>query len=1075
MAEQTCPNCGKAYQIGDEVCRYCGLVFPFSTVVMPPGSVLQGRYEIRELIHTGGMGYIYLAKDKKLYDRDVIVKQVRESIKDEQHRKKLEEEASSMARLANPNIAMILDHFVEGGYYFLVVERIEGKTLGEVYKERGGQFSEREVLDWAVTICDVVAYLHSKNVIHRDISPDNIMLMENGTLKFIDFGTSHEFRYYGTEGTVGIGKYGYTPPEQWRGKPEQRSDIFAMGATIYYLLTGYLPLSQEYITGKSPQREDFNPEYPPIRMKNAEVSAGLEGVLQKALQLEIDKRYATAAELGKALKVLEKSKKKKPAIRRKIKVSLPSPSAFLKKKAVLFGIGAVIILAGGGYWGITSLIDASSTTIIPTSPPTTQALEATTPPPITTTAAALPAQDSGDYCVEGYIYDASTGDPIDGADINLVEVVPSKIGFNFYLIRSWEFSDSTGYYHIEGFSGNGTYILQVNAVSYMEQWYENVNDREEATLLTFTPGETLYIDFLMTKSGSISGEFSGLSPGLLHINVLDPVTSEIISGHTYQVSSGSYPYLISDLPAGDYYVRIYSSSIPNIIVYYNNTLSIDTATLVHVTPGQETSNIDFDFDLVLGSISGRVVADANGQPIDNLHVYASDYATNAWVAATYTDDDGTYIISGLPEGSYQVRAVPSNNGKPYADEYYNDTYNYNMTQEVKVGFNQDVTGIDFSLATEVTISGRVVADADGQPIANVHMNVMEDYANWWGPGTNTDSNGYYTISNLPPGTYNVYASPGNSKLPYANEWYDDTCVHNMAKQVTVAIGQDATGIDFSLAPGGNVSGEVTNADGSLPLAKILVECIRIVDGNWESYGIETDGEGKYTFYGIPYGQFFLRARVHINSEGDYVMEYYPEKTSQGEAGFITVAEDSNPININFTLDGGGSISGKIISESTFEPVPYVRIHVYDYTTGEWRGCADTGADGTYIMHGLPDGNHRVYASTTDNNIPYISEYYDDATNSSFATSVRVHVGRDTPNINFILTPSSLSDSRVLFGASWKAIKTLINTNYIRFLGRINEFVLIPENLFLKPQVEIGGRYLELKPSPAWLHPGANRN
>ena len=313
MAEQTCPNCGKAYQIGDEVCRYCGLVFPFSTVVMPPGSVLQGRYEIRELIHTGGMGYIYLAKDKKLYDRDVIVKQVRESIKDEQHRKKLEEEASSMARLANPNIAMILDHFVEGGYYFLVVERIEGKTLGEVYKERGGQFSEREVLDWAVTICDVVAYLHSKNVIHRDISPDNIMLMENGTLKFIDFGTSHEFRYYGTEGTVGIGKYGYTPPEQWRGKPEQRSDIFAMGATIYYLLTGYLPLSQEYITGKSPQREDFNPEYPPIRMKNAEVSAGLEGVLQKALQLEIDKRYATAAELGKALKGLEKSKKKKPS------------------------------------------------------------------------------------------------------------------------------------------------------------------------------------------------------------------------------------------------------------------------------------------------------------------------------------------------------------------------------------------------------------------------------------------------------------------------------------------------------------------------------------------------------------------------------------------------------------------------------------------------------------------------------------------------------------------------------------------------------------------------------------------
>ncbi|MHB8105599.1 MAG: zinc ribbon domain-containing protein, partial [Dehalococcoidales bacterium] len=67
MAERTCPNCGKTYQLGDEVCRYCGFVFPFSTILLSPGRLLQGRYEIQELIHTGGMGYIYAAKDKRLY------------------------------------------------------------------------------------------------------------------------------------------------------------------------------------------------------------------------------------------------------------------------------------------------------------------------------------------------------------------------------------------------------------------------------------------------------------------------------------------------------------------------------------------------------------------------------------------------------------------------------------------------------------------------------------------------------------------------------------------------------------------------------------------------------------------------------------------------------------------------------------------------------------------------------------------------------------------------------------------------------------------------------------------------
>ena len=298
----SCPNCGKAYQSGDEVCRYCGSILPFSTAVLTPGKLLRQRYEIQGLAHSGGMGYVYLAKDKNLYERICVVKQVKEPVKSDADRKRLEEEALRMSKLSHSNAAMILDQFVEGGYYFLVVQHISGKTLSQVLEDRRGPLAEDEVVSWAISMCDVVSYLHSKGVIHRDISPENIMLTDEGGIRFIDFGTMRELRQITLQKTAGIGKFGFTPPEQWQGRPVAQSDIFAIGATVYYLLTEYLPLSAEYQKGQKPQPADFRPSFPPIREKNPVVSQELEAVLQKAVQLDVNSRYQSAAELGQALR-----------------------------------------------------------------------------------------------------------------------------------------------------------------------------------------------------------------------------------------------------------------------------------------------------------------------------------------------------------------------------------------------------------------------------------------------------------------------------------------------------------------------------------------------------------------------------------------------------------------------------------------------------------------------------------------------------------------------------------------------------------------------------------------------------
>ncbi len=310
-----CKNCGKPYNVGDEVCQNCGYVFPFSTDVLTPGTILQARYEIQELYHSGGMGYIYLAKDKRLYDQLCIVKQVKERVKsDHELLKKLQDEALNMTKLKHTNVARILDHFTEGDYYFLVVDYIEGKTLSEIFRERKGQLTEEEVLNWAISICEVLSYIHKQGIIHRDISPDNIMLTDEGSIKFIDFGTLRELRHIASKGTAGMGKVGYTPPEQWLGKPSVQSDVFALGATIYYLLSGFLPLSQEYLIGQGVQGQDLNPDFPPIRQKNPQVSSDLEAALQRALQLSINRRYSSATEFGEALRSLTKAEVKEAPV-----------------------------------------------------------------------------------------------------------------------------------------------------------------------------------------------------------------------------------------------------------------------------------------------------------------------------------------------------------------------------------------------------------------------------------------------------------------------------------------------------------------------------------------------------------------------------------------------------------------------------------------------------------------------------------------------------------------------------------------------------------------------------------------
>jgi tRNA A-37 threonylcarbamoyl transferase component Bud32 len=203
----------------------------------------EGNYTVVKELGSGGQGFAYLAKDKE--DKEVVLKEfVLPIYVDIQARRKalerFENEARLLSRLDNPQVVKLRGFFIEDHRAYLVLEHIDGKNLRQIVAEKG-HFSEEETKVLLAKMCKILSYLHSLEppLVHRDFTPDNLILDKDGNLKLIDFNVAQEMQD-GTTGTV-VGKQAYLPPEQFRGQAEPASDVYAMGATLYYLLTGKDP------------------------------------------------------------------------------------------------------------------------------------------------------------------------------------------------------------------------------------------------------------------------------------------------------------------------------------------------------------------------------------------------------------------------------------------------------------------------------------------------------------------------------------------------------------------------------------------------------------------------------------------------------------------------------------------------------------------------------------------------------------------------------------------------------------------------------------------------------------------
>lgn len=256
------------------------------------GDLIDGKYKILNEIGRGGMSTVYLAINEKA-NKPWAVKEVRKNgiSNRELVKQSLMVEINLLKKLKHKGLPSIVDIIDQQDNYLIVMDYIEGITLENIMQEEGVQPQEK-VVDWAIQLCDVLQYLHTRKpaIIYRDMKPSNIMLRSDGSVVLIDFGTAREFKERHVEDTTCLGTQGYAAPEQFggMGQTDERTDIYSLGATMYRLVTGHNPSEPPY-------------EMYPITHWNPRLSTGLEGIIAKCTSKDPKSRYQSVQEVRYAL------------------------------------------------------------------------------------------------------------------------------------------------------------------------------------------------------------------------------------------------------------------------------------------------------------------------------------------------------------------------------------------------------------------------------------------------------------------------------------------------------------------------------------------------------------------------------------------------------------------------------------------------------------------------------------------------------------------------------------------------------------------------------------------------------
>lgn len=329
------------------------------------GEVLHDRYRIVRLLGQGGMGAVYQAHDTTL-NRSVAIKQLQldpitGELAPEQIRQQFLREAQSLAALHHPNLPRVTDYFTQDNLQYLVMDFIEGESLQDVVAAHLEGLGEDQVLDWAEQLLPALDYIHQHNLIHRDIKPSNIRLTTEGRIFLVDFGLVKAYDPANPRTITmmrGIGTPQYAPPEQYDAQgshTDQRSDIYAIGATLYHLLTGHMPMT---VTQRMADPTSFRT----LRTHSAKISPEVERVILRAMELDRARRFARATDMLEAFQLARRSRSPGPSTT--LRLTRAPLRTNLKRTLLtigLMGIVAAVIIIGLVARQSTSIVQPTAT------------------------------------------------------------------------------------------------------------------------------------------------------------------------------------------------------------------------------------------------------------------------------------------------------------------------------------------------------------------------------------------------------------------------------------------------------------------------------------------------------------------------------------------------------------------------------------------------------------------------------------------------------------------------------------------------------------------------------------------
>jgi uncharacterized repeat protein (TIGR01451 family) len=597
--------------------------------------------------------------------------------------------------------------------------------------------------------------------------------------------------------------------------------------------------------------------------------------------------------------------------------------------------------------------------------------------------------------ISGKVTD-NQGNPISGADV-WADYYESRDG------AGGTQTDEEGNYTLYSLSP-GQYRVGAKVAGHVKKFYNNTLNYDEAESVSVAAGQTTSgINFALEPGGAISGTVTdGQGNPLSGISVQCESIDQSYGNSAETDANGAYT--ITGLSFGTFKVRSpdpgrWGDNDGNWAQeWYDQKTGWDQADPVTISISAPNAG-GINFSLTQGgSVTGKVTDD-QGNPLANADVWADYYESQDWAGGTRTDNEGNYTIRGLADGQYRVGAQAAGHVKMF----YNNTLIYDQAQTVSVTAGQTRSGINFSLEQGGTISG-AVTDEQGNPLSGISVQ-CDSIDQSYGNGSETDTNGLYTITGLPFGTYKVYSPAfsrwGDNDDNWAVKWYNQKAGRKQANQVTISIlTPDAVDIDFSLIKGGSVTGKVTDGQGNpLANADVWADYYDIDD---QAGHTQADGEGNYIIQGLPDGRYRIGAEA-----GGHVRRFYDNTPRHGQSAPVEVTAGQTTSGINFSLEQGGTISGTV-TDSQGNPLGGVSIEC-DAVGSAYSHGAETDSNGIYTLTGLPFGTYRLLSPSSgrwgENDDNWAGKWYyqKDGWDRNQANSVTISLSApDIADIDFTL-------------------------------------------------------------------------